>query len=79
MAAARPIVRLAFHYGADLNGVEKRYNSQPGISLFDDNNTYWSSVTPTASVQVPHTGTKIRILGFTDNGLNMTIRVGPTA
>jgi len=62
-----------------LNGVEKRYNSQPGISLFDDNNTYWSSVTPTASVQVPHTGTKIRILGFTDNGLNMTIRVGPTA
>lgn len=62
-----------------LNGVENRYNSLPGVSLFDDNNSYWSSVTPTASVQAPHTGTKIRILGFTDNDLNMTIRVGPTA
>ena len=38
-----------------------------------------SSTTPTASVQVPHTGTKIRILAVTNLGLNMKIKVGPNA
>jgi len=62
-----------------LNSVARKYPAQPGVSVFNDNNSYWSSVTPTSSVQVPHTGTKIRILGFTNLGLNMNIRVGPTA
>ena len=62
-----------------LNSVMRKYQSQPGVSLFNDNNSYWSSITPTASVQVPHTGTKIRILAVTNLGLNMKIKVGPNA
>jgi immune inhibitor A len=62
-----------------LNSVARKYPSQPGVGVFNDNNSYWSSLIPTSSVQVPHTGTKIRILGFTNLGLNMNIRVGPSA
>jgi immune inhibitor A len=62
-----------------LNSVKRTYPSQPGVSVFNDNNSYWNAQIPTSSVQVPHTGTKIRIQGFTDLGLNMRIRVGPSA
>ena len=62
-----------------LNSVPRKYPSQPGVGIFNDNNSYWSATIPTSSVQVPHTGTKIRILGFSNLGLNMNIRVGPSA
>jgi immune inhibitor A len=62
-----------------LNSVKRNYPSQPGVAVFDDNNTYWNAQIPTSSVQAPHTGTKIRIQGFTNLGLNMRIRVGPSA
>lgn len=62
-----------------LNSVAKKYKSLPGVSVFDDSKSYWSATIPTASVQVPHTGTKIRILFIYNLGLNMKIRVGPNA
>lgn len=59
------------------NSVAKSYPSLPAVSLFDDNNSYWSSTTATASVQVPHTGTKIRVVSMTNQ--KMVIKVGPHA
>lgn len=37
------------------------YGGYPGVSVFDDSNSYWSPETPFASVITPDTGTQIRI------------------
>jgi immune inhibitor A len=37
------------------------YPSQPGVPVFNDMNSYWSTATPAAGVIVPRTGTSIRI------------------
>lgn len=50
-----------------LNGVERCYPSLPANPLFDDSQSYWVAPNPAignfgwASVQVPHTGTTIRV------------------
>lgn len=62
-----------------LNSVGRTYGNLPANPVFNDNKSYWVAPNPAvgnygwASVPVPHTGTKIRVLA--QHGLWMTIRV----
>jgi immune inhibitor A len=52
--------------------------SLPGVSVFDDNNSYWDPANPTGSVIVPNTGTQIRIQSISAQGNFMQIQVRPS-
>ncbi|MEU6093286.1 immune inhibitor A domain-containing protein [Streptomyces sp. NPDC047079] len=61
------------------NGVATKIKSQRGVPVFDDHKgTYYSSETPYASVKVPDTHTKIRLLRQTRNGSVLTVAVQPS-
>jgi len=49
--------------------------SLPGVSVFNDNNSYWDPANPTGSVIVPNTGTTIRIKSISAQGNFMQIAV----
>ena len=49
--------------------------SLPGVSIFNDANTYWDPATPAAGVKVPQTGTTIRIKSVSAHGSFMQIGV----
>jgi immune inhibitor A len=70
------------------NGVATKIPAHPGVSVFDDMQSYWFSGDPGdnpsggryqaewSSVNVPHTGTKMTIKSNTNNG-NMLVEVQP--
>ncbi|MFI9645888.1 immune inhibitor A domain-containing protein [Streptomyces sp. NPDC052040] len=61
------------------NGVATRIKSQRGVSVFDDHRgTYYDAATPYASVKVPDTRTKIRLLHQTKSGSVLTVAVQPS-
>ena len=51
--------------------------SQPGVSVFDDRNSYYDPVNPWGSVIVPNTGTQIRIQSISALGNFMQVQVRP--
>src|SRR5690606_27612812 len=58
-----------------LNGVKQRIQPEKPEPLFDDSREYLDPALPFAGVDVPDTGTQIRVLK--ENGTSMTIRVNP--
>ncbi|WP_405766916.1 immune inhibitor A [Actinacidiphila glaucinigra] len=59
-------------------GVATKIASQPGVHVFDDRNSYWSSANPTGSVKVSPTNTRITILHEARDGSTVTVMVGPS-
>jgi immune inhibitor A len=51
--------------------------SLPGVPVFNDNNAYWYTTTPTAGVIVPKTGTTIRVVSTSAQNNFMQVQVGP--
>jgi len=51
--------------------------SLPGVSVFDDRNSYYDPVNPWGSVIVPNTGTQIRIQSISAQGNLMQVQVRP--
>ena len=49
--------------------------SLPGVSVFDDSQSYWDPANPTGSVIVPNTGTTISIRSISAHGNLMQIQV----
>ena len=60
-------------------GVEYKYPSLPGVSVFDDRLQHWRAETPLAGVKNPNTGTQIRIKSLSRSGEVMDIEVKPAA
>ncbi|MGW1257804.1 immune inhibitor A domain-containing protein [Streptomyces sp. NPDC002513] len=61
------------------DSVATKIQSRPGIPVFDDHKgTYYYSATPYASVKVPDTRTKIRLLRQTKDGSVLTVAVQPS-
>ena len=58
-----------------LNGVPSFFPSLPGVSVFNDMNSYWDPAAPLASVIVPNTGTTIRIKSVSAQGSFMQVAV----
>jgi len=54
------------------------HESLPGVSMFDDNNSYYDPVNPWGSVIVPHTGTQVIIKSMSAQGNFMQIIVRPS-
>jgi immune inhibitor A len=61
-----------------LNSVPSYFPSLPGVSVFDDMNSYWDPAAPLASVIVPNTGTQIRIKSISALGSFMQVQVRPS-
>jgi immune inhibitor A len=51
------------------------FPSLPAVPVFNDSNSYWSTLTPTAGVIVPNTGTTIRIVNTSAHGQFMQLQV----
>ncbi|NBM17350.1 immune inhibitor A domain-containing protein [Streptomyces sp. GC420] len=61
------------------DGVAAKIKAKRGVSVFDDHRgTYYDEANPTASVQVPDTNTRIKILKESLNGSLITLQVGPS-
>ncbi|GHJ36537.1 protease [Streptomyces sp. TS71-3] len=70
--STRPTDAITLHK-AD---VPLRIKARPGVSVFDDHNgSYWSQADPTGSVNVPDTGTQIKIVKEPANGSTITVKV----
>jgi immune inhibitor A len=54
------------------------YESQPANPIFDDLNTYYDPANPMGSVQVPHTGTQIRVKSVSAHNSFMQVQVRPS-
>jgi immune inhibitor A len=57
-------------------GKKTNYPARPGNCMFDDNQSYYTSEMPTASVVVPKTNTQIRIDAEDSKGRVMYVSVG---
>ncbi len=62
-------------FNLHLDGAISPIPGLPGQPLFDDSNSYQDPALPLTGVDVPDTGTRIKVL--TMNGTSMTIRVSP--
>jgi immune inhibitor A len=56
-----------------INGQPSYIRGQDAQPVFDDSRQYWYPETPTTGVQVPDTGTRIRVLS--EDGTSMRIRI----
>lgn len=54
---------------------EQSHPSLPGVSVFNDLNSYWTAAKPDASVIVPKTGTTIRIISTSAQNTFMHLQV----
>jgi immune inhibitor A len=71
------------------NGVPTTFRSQPGVTLFDDTQSWWTASDPGDAlgkhqagwigVNVPKTGTKVQINGNTKKDSSVNIEVTPAA
>lgn len=59
-------------------GVESPQPSLPGVSIFDDNNSYYRAENPMGSVITPQTGTQIRIKSISARDSFMQVQVRPS-
>jgi len=59
-------------------GEPSDHPSLPAVKIFDDDNTYWNAANPNGSVQVPHTGTQIRVKSVSAQGSFMQVEVRPS-
>ncbi|MEV3875221.1 immune inhibitor A domain-containing protein [Streptomyces sp. NPDC049906] len=60
-------------------GVPTKVPAHRGVSVFDDRKgTYWDAANPGASVKVPDTNTKIKIVNQPWDGSTITVQVGPS-
>ena len=70
-----------------LNGVETKFNSQPGQPSFDDRQDWWTATDPGNAlgrhqagwigVNVPKTGTKIKVKGATKKDYSVDVEITP--
>jgi immune inhibitor A len=60
------------------NGEASFIPSLPGVSVFDDNNSYYDPTNPMGSVITPQTGTQIIIRNFSAHGDFMQVQVTPS-
>lgn len=58
-------------------GEASEHPSLPAVPIFDDNNVYYDEANPMGSVQVPHTGTQIRVKSVSARGSFMQVEVRP--
>jgi immune inhibitor A len=58
-----------------LNSQPSYFPSLPGVSVFNDMNSYWDPAAPLSSVIVPNTGTTIRIKSVSAHGSFMQVAV----
>jgi immune inhibitor A len=61
-----------------LNSIASEIPSLPGVSVFDDLNSYRDPAAPLSSVIVPDTGTQIRIKSISALGSFMQVEVRPS-
>ncbi len=59
-------------------GEPSYHPSLPAVKTFDDNNDYWNAANPNGSVQVPHTGTQIRVKSVSARESFMQVEVRPS-
>jgi immune inhibitor A len=59
-------------------GESSYHPSQPAVSVFDDNNEYWNPANQLGSVQVPNTGTQIRVKSVSAHDSFMQVEVRPS-
>jgi immune inhibitor A len=59
-------------------GEASHHPSQPAERIFDDLNNYWNAENPNGSVQVPNTGTQIRVKSVSAHGQFMQVEVRPS-
>lgn len=59
-------------------GESSYHDSQPAVPVFDDNNEYWNPLNPMGSVQVPRTGTQIRVKSISALNSFMQVKVLPS-
>jgi len=58
-------------------GEPSDHPSQPAVPIFDDTNNYYDPANPMGSVQVPNTGTQIRVKSVSAQGSFMQVQVSP--
>lgn len=68
-----PTDPLTLHYLSQPSS----HPSLPGVSIFDDRNSYYDPLNPWGSVIVPNTGTQIRIQSISAQGNFMQVQVRP--
>ena len=59
------------------NGEPSFHASQPAVPIFDDTNSYYDPTNPMGSVQVPNTGTQVRVKSVSAQGSFMQVQVRP--
>lgn len=59
-------------------GVYSTHGGLPGVSIFDDNNSYYDPANPMGSVITPVTGTQIRLKSISAQGTLMQVEVRPS-
>jgi immune inhibitor A len=60
------------------NSQPSSHDSQPAVSVFDDNVQYWNPDTPVLGVINPHSGTQVRIKSVSAQGSFMQVEVRPS-
>ena len=70
-------------------GVATTFPSQPGVSIFDDTQSWWTASDPGdalgkyqaswVGVKVPSTGTQVKVLGNTKKDYTVDIELTPPA
>jgi immune inhibitor A len=69
-----PTDAITLHWRGDAS----YHDSQPAVPIFDDLNDYYDPDNPMGSVQVPNTGTQIRVVGVSAQGSFMQVQVRPS-
>jgi len=69
-----PTDDITLHWHGDAS----HHASQPAVPVFDDNNDYWNPANPLGSVQVPETGTQIRVKSVSAHDSFMQVEVRPS-
>jgi len=70
-----PTDELTLHW---MDGIPSFHPSQPGVRIFDDNNSYYNPSNPLGSVITPMTGTQIRVKSVSAKGAFMQVEVRPS-
>ena len=75
-----PTDEFSLYYADWVNGIQYGntvFESQPGVTVFDDRLSYWSPDAPNSSVIVPNTGTQIIVRSESARGSFMQVEVRP--
>jgi immune inhibitor A len=69
-----PTEAITLHW----RGEASEHPSLPAVPVFDDNNSYYDPANPMGSVQVPNTGTQIRVKSVSAHNSFMQVEVRPS-